>query len=37
MENTYNRPVHFEIHAEDCARAQKFYGDLFGRTFQEWK
>ncbi len=25
-----NRVVHFEIHAEDMARAQKFYHDVFG-------
>lgn len=27
--------VHFEIPADDVARARKFYGDLFGWTFQE--
>jgi predicted enzyme related to lactoylglutathione lyase len=26
-------PCYFEIHADDCARAQKFYGDLFGWSF----
>jgi predicted enzyme related to lactoylglutathione lyase len=26
-------PCYFEIHADDCARAQKFYGELFGWTF----
>jgi predicted enzyme related to lactoylglutathione lyase len=30
------RLVHFEIHAEDPARAAKFYGDLLGWTFQKW-
>ena len=25
-----NRVVHFEIHAKDLDRAQKFYGDVFG-------
>jgi uncharacterized protein len=30
------RPVHFEIHASDLARARKFYGDLFGWTFKEF-
>lgn len=28
-----NRPVHFEIHAEDLARASHFYAELFWRTF----
>lgn len=28
-----NRPVHFEIHAEDLERASKFYSELFGRKF----
>ncbi len=27
--------VHFEIPADDVARARKFYGELFGWTFQE--
>jgi predicted enzyme related to lactoylglutathione lyase len=26
-------PCYFEIHADDCARARKFYGDLFGWRF----
>jgi predicted enzyme related to lactoylglutathione lyase len=26
-------PCYFEIHADDCARAQKFYGDVFGWSF----
>ncbi len=26
-------PCYFEIHADDCARAQTFYGDLFGWRF----
>ena len=30
------RPVHFELTAEDTERAQKFYGDVFGWTFQKW-
>jgi uncharacterized protein len=30
------RVVHFEIHAEDPARAVKFYEKLFGWTFQKW-
>ncbi len=28
--------IHFEIHAEDTARAVKFYGDVFGWKFQEY-
>jgi len=31
-----SRPVHFEIHAEDPERVQRFYGELFGWTFQSW-
>ena len=30
------RPVHFEIHAEDLDRAQRFYEGLFGWTIQAW-
>ncbi len=30
------RPVHFEIHAEDPARAAKFYTDLFGWEVKKW-
>lgn len=30
------RVVHFEIHAADPARAQAFYGDLFGWEFKPW-
>ena len=26
-------PCYFEIHADDCQRAQKFYGGLFGWSF----
>lgn len=26
-------PCYFEIHADDCARARKFYGEAFGWTF----
>lgn len=29
------RPVHFEIHADDPARAMTFYEQLFGWQFQE--
>jgi predicted enzyme related to lactoylglutathione lyase len=31
------RPLHFEIHASDTARARKFYESLFGWTFQKWE
>ncbi len=31
-----SRVVHFEIHAEDVARARAFYGAVFGWTFQDW-
>jgi predicted enzyme related to lactoylglutathione lyase len=27
---------HFEIHADDTARARQFYGNVFGWQFQEW-
>lgn len=30
------RPVHFEIQADDPARAIKFYETLFGWSFQKW-
>jgi hypothetical protein len=30
------RPVHFEIPADDPARAEKFYSDLFGWKFTKW-
>ena len=30
------RVVHFEIHAENPARAMKFYSDLFGWTFEKF-
>ena len=26
-------PCYFEIHADDCGRAQKFYGDVFSWSF----
>ena len=32
-----NRVVHFEIHADDMARAQKFYTDVFGWEFMKWE
>jgi hypothetical protein len=30
------RIVHFEIPADDPAKLQKFYGDVFGWQFQKW-
>ncbi|AXI10932.1 VOC family protein [Oceanobacillus sp. 143] len=30
------RLIHFEIHVDDMERAQKFYGEVFGWTFQDW-
>ena len=30
------RVVHFEIPSDDPERAARFYGDLFGWTFQQW-
>lgn len=30
------RPVHFEIHADDPARARKFYQSVFGWSVQQW-
>ncbi len=32
-----NRPVHFEIQADDLERAKKFYGDVFGWNFEKWE
>ncbi len=31
-----NRVVHFEIHTDNPQRTAKFYGDLFGWTFEQW-
>jgi uncharacterized protein len=31
------RVVHFEIYADDIPRAVKFYTDVFGWEFKEWK
>jgi uncharacterized protein len=30
------RLVHFEIHVEDMERAKKFYGEVFGWTFEDY-
>ncbi|MFE8700789.1 VOC family protein [Cytobacillus sp. FJAT-54145] len=30
------RLVHFEIHVDDMERAKKFYGEVFGWSFQDW-
>lgn len=31
-----SRVVHFEIQADDVARAREFYGTVFGWQFQDW-
>lgn len=31
-----NRPIHFEIHADDVQRAVDFYRTCFGWEFQDW-
>jgi predicted enzyme related to lactoylglutathione lyase len=31
------RVVHFEIHADDLDRAERFYTDVFGWTIQRWQ
>lgn len=30
------RIIHFEIHVDDMERAKKFYGVVFGWTFEDW-
>lgn len=30
------RLVHFEVHVDDMDRAKKFYGEVFGWTFEDW-
>lgn len=30
------RIVHFEIHVDDMERAKRFYGEVFGWTFEDW-
>ena len=30
------RLIHFEIHVDDMERAKKFYGEVFGWSFQDW-
>jgi uncharacterized protein len=30
------RLIHFEIHVDDIERAKKFYGEVFGWSFQDW-
>jgi uncharacterized protein len=32
-----NRPIHFEIQADDCERAVAFYKTVFGWEFQKWE
>ena len=31
-----NRPIHFEIQADDVERAAKFYTDVFGWEIKKW-
>jgi uncharacterized protein len=31
-----SRPIHFEIHVEDMERAKRFYGEVFGWTFEDY-
>lgn len=31
-----HRPIHFEIHADDAARARDFYATALGWTFEDW-
>lgn len=31
-----NRPIHFEIQADDTARAMAFYTGVFGWQFEKW-
>lgn len=31
-----SRPIHFEIHAADVARACEFYSTVFGWAFEDW-
>ncbi|MEO1008354.1 MAG: VOC family protein [Planctomycetota bacterium] len=31
-----NDVAHFAIHADDCERARRFYGSVFGWTFEAW-
>lgn len=30
------RLIHFEIHVDNMDRAKRFYGEVFGWTFQDW-
>ncbi|MBM7789333.1 VOC family protein [Tenggerimyces flavus] len=32
-----NRVVHFEVHADDLDRAERFYTQVFGWTTQHWR
>lgn len=31
-----SRLIHFEIHVDDMERAKKFYGEVFGWSFEDW-
>lgn len=30
------RLIHFEIHVDEMERAKKFYGEVFGWSFEDW-
>ncbi|HAT73789.1 MAG: Glyoxalase/bleomycin resistance protein/dioxygenase [Candidatus Moranbacteria bacterium GW2011_GWF2_36_839] len=32
-----NRIIHFDLYADDPARASKFYSEVFGWTFKKWE
>lgn len=32
-----HRVVHFEIHVDDPGRAERFFGNVFGWTFDKWE
>lgn len=31
-----SRPIHFEIHADDCERAKAFYAEVFGWSYDDY-
>jgi len=35
-ENYMSRISHFDIPADDCVRAQKFYAEVFDCKFDKW-
>jgi uncharacterized protein len=36
QEGIMGRLIHFEIHVDDMERAKKFYGEVFGWSFEDW-